>query len=135
MAYHLCALQCVLIKALDQNCRTYLFPPRLCVYVRLRFRKSFDASAQFSVPCRILTDQTQLMNNKVKLGWLEYLLELLPSLDSASFKDSTGERLGKQTDTHTLTHHELKIFTSFLSIRVVFFEILFLEKCSILCEL
>ncbi len=41
--------------------------------------------------CRILTDQTQPMNNKVKLGWLEYFLELLPSLDSAIFKDSTGE--------------------------------------------
>ena len=47
---------------------------------------------QFSVLCRILTDQTQPMNNKVKLGWLEYFLELLPSLDSAAFKDSTGER-------------------------------------------
>ena len=64
-------------------------------------RKSFDESTQFRVMCRILTDQTQPMNNKVKLGWLEYFIELLPSLDSANFKDSTGER--DITHTHTET--------------------------------
>ena len=54
-------------------------------------RRGFEEGAQFSVLCRILTDQTQPMNNKVKLVWLEYLLELLPSLDSACLKESAGE--------------------------------------------
>ena len=67
-------------------------------------RKSFEESTQFSVLCRILTDQTQPMNNKVKLGWLEYFLELLPSLDSACFKDSTGEAAHAHTHTHSITH-------------------------------
>ena len=53
-------------------------------------RKSFDADAQFSVMCRILTDQTQPMNHKVKLGWLEYMQDLLSMLDSADFRDVTG---------------------------------------------
>ena len=48
-------------------------------------------SAQFSVLCRILTDQTQPMNNKVKHSWLEYFLELLPMLDSAYLKESIGQ--------------------------------------------
>lgn len=59
----------------------------------VRCRKSFEVSTQFSVLCRILTDQTQPMNNKVKLSWLEYFLELLPMLDSACLKESTGELL------------------------------------------
>lgn len=51
------------------------------------------------------------MNNKVKLGWLEYFLELLPSLDSASFKDSTGE--GGGTNRHTHTQQILLVYTKF----------------------
>lgn len=59
---------------------------------KINGRKNFDADAQFSVLCRILTDQTQPMNNKVKLGWLEYMQDLLPMLDSADFKDITGTK-------------------------------------------
>ncbi|XP_065919529.1 uncharacterized protein [Dysidea avara] len=36
---------------------------------------------EFHTMCRILTDPSQLMNNKVKLAWLEYFL-LLVSLES-----------------------------------------------------
>ena len=53
-------------------------------------RKSFEPDVQFVIMCRIVTDQTQPMNHKVKLAWLEYLRELLPLLDSAEFKDTTG---------------------------------------------
>ena len=53
-------------------------------------RKSFEPDVQFVVMCRIVTDQTQPMNHKVKLAWLEYLRELLPLVDSAEFKDTTG---------------------------------------------
>ena len=53
-------------------------------------RKSFEPEVQFVVMCRIVTDQTQPMNHKVKLAWLEYLRELLPLVDSAEFKDTTG---------------------------------------------
>lgn len=53
-------------------------------------RKAFDPDAQFGVLCRIVTDPTQTLNNKVKLAFLEYLLELLPMLDPSDFKDSQG---------------------------------------------
>lgn len=52
--------------------------------------KAFDPEAQFAVLCRIVTDPNQTINNKVKLAFLEYLLELLPLLDSTDFKDSQG---------------------------------------------
>ena len=55
------------------------------------YRKSFEPEQQFSTLCRILTDQTQPMGNKVRLAWLEYLQDLVPLLDSADFKDSMGE--------------------------------------------
>lgn len=53
--------------------------------------KAFDPEAQFAVLCRIVTDPTQTLNNKVKHVYLEYLLELLPMLDPANFKDSQGK--------------------------------------------
>lgn len=59
--------------------------------VDIVLRKAFDPEAQFSALCRIVTDPTQTLNNKVKLAFLEYLLELLPTLDSADFRDSQGE--------------------------------------------
>ncbi len=40
--------------------------------------------------CRILTDQSQPMNNKVKQAWLEYMHDLIPFMDSEDFKDNTG---------------------------------------------
>ena len=54
-------------------------------------RKAFDPEAQFAALCRIITDPNQTINNKVKLAFLEYLLELLPLLDSEDFKDSQGK--------------------------------------------
>lgn len=51
-------------------------------------RKAFDPEAQFNVLCRIITDTKQTLNNKVKHAFLEYLLELLPMLDPADFKES-----------------------------------------------
>ena len=62
----------------------------MCVCVFPQCRKSFEPDVQFVVMCRIVTDQTQPMNHKVKLAWLEYLRELLPLVDSAEFKDTTG---------------------------------------------
>lgn len=56
-------------------------------------RKAFDPESQFSVLCRIITDPTQTHNNKVKHAFLEYLLELLPMLDPANFRDSQGQCL------------------------------------------
>ncbi len=54
-------------------------------------RNSFDPDVQFSKMCRLVSDQTQPMNTKVKLAWLEYFLELLPNVESSDFKDTTGE--------------------------------------------
>ncbi len=54
------------------------------------YRKAFDPEAQFAALCRIVTDPTQTLNNKVKLAFLEYLLELIPLLDPSDFKDSQG---------------------------------------------
>lgn len=53
-------------------------------------RKVFDPEAQFNKMCRILTDQTQPMNSKVKLTWLEYFVELLPLVEAADFQDTSG---------------------------------------------
>lgn len=53
-------------------------------------RKAFDAEPQFAVLCRIVTDPTQTLNNKVKLAFLDYLLELIPMLDPSDFRDSQG---------------------------------------------
>ncbi len=41
--------------------------------------------------CRLVSDQTQPMNSKVKVAWLEYFLELLPLVEGSDFKDTTGE--------------------------------------------
>lgn len=54
-------------------------------------RKSFDPDVQFSNMCRLVSDQSQPMNSKVKVAWLEYFLELLPSVEGSDFKDNTGE--------------------------------------------
>ena len=53
------------------------------------------------------------MNNKVKLGWLEYFLELLPMLDSACFKDSTGKL-------HTHINKQQSMFTVILIFMQIF---------------
>lgn len=53
--------------------------------------KAFDPESQFTALCRIITDPKQTLNNKVKLAFLEYLLELLPMLDPADFKESQGK--------------------------------------------
>lgn len=68
----------------------------VCVcHVAFPCSKAFDPEAQFAVLCRIVTDPNQTINNKVKLAFLEYLLELLPLLDSTDFKDSQGRLYSK----------------------------------------
>lgn len=62
-----------------------------CVNAMFLCSKAFDPEAQFAALCRIVTDPTQTLNNKVKHVYLEYLLELLPMLDAADFKDSQGK--------------------------------------------
>ena len=53
-------------------------------------RRSFEPEHQFSALCRIITDQSQPMNNKVKLAWLEYVHELVPLMDPAHLKETPG---------------------------------------------
>ncbi|XP_064397669.1 CLIP-associating protein 1-B-like [Halichondria panicea] len=57
-----------------------------------QIRKSFDPDVQFSNMCRLVSDQSQPMNSKVKVAWLEYFLELLPSVEGSDFKDNTVMR-------------------------------------------
>ena len=64
------------------------------------YRRHFDVSQQFNVLCRILNDQTQPMNNKVKHAWLEYVHELLPLMDCDDFKDTSGIYLIKIIENH-----------------------------------
>ena len=45
---------------------------------------------QFSELCRILVDPQRPMNHKVKLAWLDYLNELLPSMEASDFTDCSG---------------------------------------------
>ena len=53
-------------------------------------RRTFLYDQQFNVLCRILNDQSQPMNNRVKQAWLEYVHELIPSMNSEDFKDTPG---------------------------------------------
>ena len=53
-------------------------------------RRTFLYDQQFHVLCRILNDQSQPMNNRVKQSWLEYVHELIPSMNSEDFKDTPG---------------------------------------------
>ena len=56
----------------------------------LFLRRQFDVDIQFGAMCRILTDQSQPMNNKVKQAWLDYMHDLIPFMDSEDFKDNSG---------------------------------------------
>ena len=77
---------------------------------------------QFHALCRILTDQSQPMNNKVKQAWLEYMHELIPLMDSEDFKDNSGERQsGEESSSiliqfvhvhNLLCQHLLYVYTS-----------------------
>ena len=92
-----CACMCVCVWCIHVHCRCGGGVCRgksveiVGMYAFLLFRKSFEAERQFAMLCRILIDQTQPMNHKVKLAWLEYMHELLPLLDSTDFKDTTGK--------------------------------------------
>ncbi|CAI8057490.1 CLIP-associating protein 1 [Geodia barretti] len=55
-------------------------------------RKSFDTDQQFMTLCRILNDQSQPMNRKVRLAWLEYLSELIPLMDSGDLRENAEMR-------------------------------------------
>jgi CLIP-associating protein 1/2 len=55
-------------------------------------RKSFDTDQQFMTLCRILNDQSQPMNRKVRLAWLEYLSEVIPLMDSGDLRENAETR-------------------------------------------
>ena len=84
----LCVCVCVCVCCVWPYTTIYKNTAEVCVSPLSR--KSFEPDVQFVIMCRIVTDQTQPMNHKVKLAWLEYLRELLPLLDSAEFRDTTG---------------------------------------------
>lgn len=48
-------------------------------------RESFPIDHQFDVIMRLLSDQTQTLNTKVKLAVLQYLSKLIFQMDSAEF--------------------------------------------------
>lgn len=75
------------------------------IYMCIYCRHQFDVDAQFIALCRILTDQSQPMNNKVKQAWLEYVHELIPLMNSEDFKDNTGQ--------YIYTHVQYVIFITF----------------------
>jgi CLIP-associating protein 1/2 len=52
-------------------------------------RESFSADEQFNVIIRFLSDQTQTPNVKVKIAVLQYLINLIPLMDSNDFNSNS----------------------------------------------
>ena len=74
------------------------------VYVLLLSRNSFEPDAQLMALFRIVNDPTQTLNTKVKLAYLEYLLELLPMLEPGHFKETQGQTDRYVGSPHSHTH-------------------------------
>ncbi len=87
VVHFLCKQYCC--TCLDYTCSHVQWTCSHCVCIP--FRRQFEVDSQFNTLCRILTDQSQPMNNKVKQAWLEYMHELIPLMDSEDFKDNSGE--------------------------------------------
>ena len=77
IAYQSLTYHCIIMK------HAYLY----IVFCLNTCRKAFDVDKQFHELCRILVDPQRPMNNKVKLAWLDYLNELLPSMEASDFTE------------------------------------------------
>eukprot|EP00118_Oscarella_pearsei_P007437 m.36515 g.36515 ORF g.36515 m.36515 type:complete len:1097 (+) comp32260_c0_seq3:79-3369(+) len=87
-------------------------------------RESFDHGLQFTTILRIILDQTQPMNNKVKLAVLNYLLLLIPQMDSDVIQNVSDVRLGVgKIITFTTEQRSLEVRRTSAKVLIALFEI------------